>query len=311
MIGPQPAATARVPPHHSAAPPTFGVGGRGPGAFPPQPPRVRRHRTHRRAARDRVCTPRRRAITSISTTPAAASTPSRSCARTSELLRAQRLRQSALRSTRPRSAVTALVERARAAVLRYFNASPDEYACIFTPNATGALKLVGESYPFAPGGRFLAHLRQSQLGERHPRVRARQRRGDDVCAGRRARRCASTQTRLTRLSGRQTVRSAPNLFAYPGAVELLRRAASARVDRGGAGRAAGTCSSTARPSCRPTGSTWRRWHPDFVADLLLQDVRLPDRRRLPAGPQGAPLRTPATALVRGRHDHRRVRCSGD
>ena len=54
------------------------------------------------------------------------------------------------------SAATTLVERARAAVLAYFNASPDEYACIFTPNATGALRLVGESYPFEPGGRFLA-----------------------------------------------------------------------------------------------------------------------------------------------------------
>jgi selenocysteine lyase/cysteine desulfurase len=54
------------------------------------------------------------------------------------------------------SASTALVERARAAVLEYFRASPDEYTCIFTPNATGGLRLVGESYPFEPGGRFLA-----------------------------------------------------------------------------------------------------------------------------------------------------------
>jgi molybdenum cofactor sulfurtransferase len=54
------------------------------------------------------------------------------------------------------SAATALVEQARAAVLRYFNADPSEYACIFTPNATGALRLVGEAYPFAPRGRFLA-----------------------------------------------------------------------------------------------------------------------------------------------------------
>jgi molybdenum cofactor sulfurtransferase len=53
------------------------------------------------------------------------------------------------------SAATALVEQARSAVLRYFNAPESEYACIFTPNATGALRLVGESYPFAPGGRFL------------------------------------------------------------------------------------------------------------------------------------------------------------
>jgi len=52
-------------------------------------------------------------------------------------------------------ATTDLVERTRASVLRAFNASPDEYAVIFTPNATGALKLVAESYPFAAGGRFL------------------------------------------------------------------------------------------------------------------------------------------------------------
>ena len=54
------------------------------------------------------------------------------------------------------SAASALVERARAAVLRYFNAPESEYACIFTANATGALRLVGEAYPFEPGDRFLA-----------------------------------------------------------------------------------------------------------------------------------------------------------
>ncbi len=53
------------------------------------------------------------------------------------------------------TAATVLVERARAAVLRHFNAD-DDYVCVFTQNATGALRLVGESYPFAPGGRFLA-----------------------------------------------------------------------------------------------------------------------------------------------------------
>ena len=51
-------------------------------------------------------------------------------------------------------AMTELVEQARAYVLEFFNADPAEYVAIFTPNASGALKLVGESYPFAPGGRF-------------------------------------------------------------------------------------------------------------------------------------------------------------
>jgi len=52
-------------------------------------------------------------------------------------------------------AMTALVERTRESVLRYFNASPHEYMAIFTPNATGALKLIGEAYPFAPGDTYL------------------------------------------------------------------------------------------------------------------------------------------------------------
>jgi selenocysteine lyase/cysteine desulfurase len=54
------------------------------------------------------------------------------------------------------SASSALVHRARAAVLRHFNAPAGEYVCVFTANATGALRLVGEAYPFAPQGRFLA-----------------------------------------------------------------------------------------------------------------------------------------------------------
>jgi molybdenum cofactor sulfurtransferase len=52
------------------------------------------------------------------------------------------------------SGMTDLVEQARRAVLRWFNAE-GEYTAVFTQNATAALKHVGESYPFAPGGRFL------------------------------------------------------------------------------------------------------------------------------------------------------------
>jgi len=51
-------------------------------------------------------------------------------------------------------ASTRLVERARRYVLEYFNAVHD-YIAIFTPNATGALKHVGESYPFGQGSRCL------------------------------------------------------------------------------------------------------------------------------------------------------------
>lgn len=51
-------------------------------------------------------------------------------------------------------AATRLVEHAREYVLKFFNADPDEYLAIFTANASGALKLIGESYPFS-NGRYL------------------------------------------------------------------------------------------------------------------------------------------------------------
>ncbi|HEX9733878.1 MAG TPA: aminotransferase class V-fold PLP-dependent enzyme, partial [Thermoanaerobaculia bacterium] len=59
-------------------------------------------------------------------------------------------------SANPASAATTeLVERCRRHVLDYFRASPEEYVLIFTANASQALKLVGESYPFAAGDQFL------------------------------------------------------------------------------------------------------------------------------------------------------------
>ncbi|HVS01874.1 MAG TPA: aminotransferase class V-fold PLP-dependent enzyme [Thermoanaerobaculia bacterium] len=50
---------------------------------------------------------------------------------------------------------TDLVERARRRVLEHFRASADEYLVVFTANASHALKLVGESYPFGPGDELL------------------------------------------------------------------------------------------------------------------------------------------------------------
>lgn len=50
---------------------------------------------------------------------------------------------------------TELIEQARRFVLEFFNASADEYVCIFTQNASAALKIVGESYPFGEGCRYL------------------------------------------------------------------------------------------------------------------------------------------------------------
>jgi selenocysteine lyase/cysteine desulfurase len=53
------------------------------------------------------------------------------------------------------TAMTELVEQARNVVLDFFHAPKGEYEAIFTSNATGALRLVGEAYPFRPADRFL------------------------------------------------------------------------------------------------------------------------------------------------------------
>lgn len=59
-------------------------------------------------------------------------------------------------STNPSSLhATELVESARASVMEFFRADPAEYVVIFTSNASGALKLVGESFPFNKNSRYL------------------------------------------------------------------------------------------------------------------------------------------------------------
>jgi molybdenum cofactor sulfurtransferase len=51
-------------------------------------------------------------------------------------------------------ASTSLVERTRRSILEFVHAPPDVYTVVFTQNATAALKLVGEAYPFTAGSRF-------------------------------------------------------------------------------------------------------------------------------------------------------------
>lgn len=56
-------------------------------------------------------------------------------------------------STSPTSrAATEAVEETRARILAHLNASPAEYAVVFTANATAAARLVGEAYPFSRRG---------------------------------------------------------------------------------------------------------------------------------------------------------------
>lgn len=59
-------------------------------------------------------------------------------------------------SSNPTSlAMTRLIEKTRESVLKFFHADPQEYICIFTNNASGSLKLVGESYPFTQQSHYL------------------------------------------------------------------------------------------------------------------------------------------------------------
>ena len=51
--------------------------------------------------------------------------------------------------------MTDYVERTRDAILDFFSAPQEEYTAIFTQNASGALKLVGEAYPFGEDSRYI------------------------------------------------------------------------------------------------------------------------------------------------------------
>ncbi|KAH8883214.1 PLP-dependent transferase [Thozetella sp. PMI_491] len=52
-------------------------------------------------------------------------------------------------------AATKAVAQARQRVLQHLSASADEYTVVFTANATGAARLVGEAYPFRRGSRLV------------------------------------------------------------------------------------------------------------------------------------------------------------
>ena len=119
-------------------------------------------------------------------------------------------------------------------------------------------------------------VRQPQLGQRHPRVRP----GEGGAHGVRAARGARPARRRRRCSSATSTRVArpAQPLRLPGAVQLLRRQASARVDRAGPrarlGRAAGLRRVRADEPARPGGV-----EAGLRRDLLLQDVRLPDGPR--------------------------------
>ena len=140
-----------------------------------------------------------------------------------ELLRARVLGNP--HSNSPTSlASTELVERARRVVREFFNAPPDDYLCVFTANASAALRLVGESYRFAPGGTF-ALTADNHNSVNGIREFARRQGAEVVYVPVTA---AGAATRPSGdepcPAGRATRRPQP--AGLPGTVQLLRRAAS-------------------------------------------------------------------------------------
>ena len=160
------------------------------------------------------------------------------------------------------SAMTELVERSRDAVLEFFRASPDEYVAIFTPNATGALRLVGEAYPFRAGDRFLLTF------DNHNSV-------NGIREFARARGAETTYVP----SAAPEMRVDDELLARylaelggdaPQPVRLSRRSRTSRassIRSSGSSRrtsTAGTCSLDAAAFVPTNRLDLSRWHPDFV-----------------------------------------------
>ncbi|HEV2426386.1 MAG TPA: aminotransferase class V-fold PLP-dependent enzyme [Terriglobia bacterium] len=109
--------------------------------------------------------------------------------------------------------ITELIERCRRAVLAYFNASKDEYVVVFTANASQALKLVGEAYPFGPGGHYLLTF-DNHNSVNGIREFARARQAEITYVPLILPEMRVDEERLQEYLGRARP-GAPNLFAYP------------------------------------------------------------------------------------------------
>ena len=154
------------------------------------------------------------------------------------------------------TAASSLVDDARDAVLRFFNADPREYGVIFTSNATGALKLVGESYPFEPGGRFLLTFDNHNSVNGIREFARRARRECHLSPGARPaparrRRGGAHGTRAHGVREALTCSRSPRSRTSAGC--SIRSSGSSRAHETG-----GTCCSTAPRSPRPIASICRR-----------------------------------------------------
>ena len=204
-------------------------------------------------------------------------------------------------STNPASALsTTYVEQTRLSVLDFFNADPDEYVVIFTANATQALKLVGEAYPFEAGGEYLLTF------DNHNSV-------NGIREFARVKGCATTYVPIVLPDMRVDAAELASHLArqrptppvcLSGPIELLRRAASARLDSAGAGAGLGCATRCGGVYAHQPPRPWTLEARLRLAEFL-QNVRVPDGGRLSDRPQEG-VGEAASAMVRGRHHHRGV-----
>ena len=106
------------------------------------------------------------------------------------------------------AAATRIVEETRRDVLDYFGADPEAYTVVFTANASAALKLVGESYPFGARSRFTL-LQDNHNSVNGIRMYAEQRGAETVYLP------LDEELRLDRSEAIPPAGEGPSLFAFP------------------------------------------------------------------------------------------------
>ena len=199
-------------------------------------------------------------------------------------------------------ASTGFVERARRVVLEFFNAPPDDYLCVFTANASAALRLVGESYRFAPGGTF-ALTADNHNSVNGIREFARRKGAEVIYVP-----VTPPELRVDRAAMSRMLRAAQpgarNLLAFPAQSNFS--GVQHRLDLVQEAHAAGWDVLVDAAAFAPASRfDVARVPPGLRHVLVLQDHGLPDRRRVPADAPG-PGRRPVAAVVRRRHDHDRL-----
>jgi selenocysteine lyase/cysteine desulfurase len=103
---------------------------------------------------------------------------------------------------------TEIIEDARRRTLEFFSADPGEYEVVFTANASGAFRLVGEAFPFSGGSRFvLSPDNHNSVNGIRELAHAR---GATVSYAR-----LDTELRLEGEERLLTRPTAPSLFAFP------------------------------------------------------------------------------------------------